>query len=49
MRSIFIRIFIAFVFLSFVGVTTSCQRSACYTKPSVAKKKRAKYNSYQYR
>ena len=49
MRSIVIRIFIAFAFLSFIGATTSCQRSACYTKPSVAKKKHAKYNSYQYR
>lgn len=49
MRSIFLRVFIVFTFLAFAGVGTSCQRSACYTKPSVAKKKRAKYNSYQYR
>jgi hypothetical protein len=49
MRSIFIRFFIAFVFLAFAGIGTSCNRAACYTKPSVAKKKHKQYNSYQYK
>jgi hypothetical protein len=49
MRSTFIRAFIAFIFLTFAGVTTSCNRAACYTKPSVAKKKHKQYNSYQYK
>lgn len=49
MRSICLRFFIAFTFFAFAGVATSCNRAACYTKPSVAKKKHKEYNSYQYK
>jgi hypothetical protein len=49
MRSIFTRFFIVFILFAFAGATTSCNRAACYTKPSVAKKKHKQYNSYQYK
>ncbi len=49
MRSICFRLFIAFTFLAFSGVGTSCNRAACYVKPKEAKKKHARYNSHQYK
>jgi len=49
MRSILFRLFIAFTFFAFAGITTSCNRAACYVKPSEAKKKRDNYNKNQYK